>query len=247
MSPSPRVSVITPAYNAAAVLPRAVASVQAQSLRDWEMLVVDDGSTDDTLAIARALAAGDPRITVMAQARNGGPATARNRALAAARGRFIAFLDADDAWLPEKLERQLAFMTEHGAGLSYTGFWRIAAGRRWQVNVPGSVTRAQLLRGNVIGCLTAIYDREVYGTVEMPDLPMRQDYALWLDLLSRKEPALGLDLPLAEYHRTPGSLSAKRFRALGATWRLYRDHAGLSAPHAAWCLSNHLVRRLIRG
>ncbi len=244
---SPLVSIITPAFNSAKVLPRAVASVQTQSFDDWEMIVVDDGSADETFAIAQELAVQDARIRVLAQPQNTGPAQARNRAIQAAGGRFIAFLDADDAWLPEKLERQLAFMQEKRAGLSYTGFWRVSGGRRHQVQVPFSVTRQQLLQGNVIGCLTAIYDREVYGTVEVPDLKMRQDYALWLDLLARSGPAYGLDQPLAEYFREPGSLSANRFRALVATWRLYRDHAGLSRPVATWCLSNHLMKRLLRG
>jgi teichuronic acid biosynthesis glycosyltransferase TuaG len=251
IDPPITISVLMPAFNAAATLRAAVASVQAQSRSDWEILIIDDASKDDTWAVATGLAQGDIRIRTLQHAQNRGAAQARNTALAAARGRYIAFLDADDLWLPEKLARQIAFMSERGAALSYTGFWRArgtGAGeeRRQQVHAPAQVTRARLLRGNVIGCLTAIYDRALLGDCPMPDLRMRQDFALWLDILSRWDRAHGLDEPLAIHHVRPGSLTSNRLRTLRATWSMYRAHLGLPAPLAAWYMGHHLTNRLLR-
>ena len=158
-----------------------------------------------------------------------------------------AFLDADDEWLPEKLARQLGWMQAEGLALTYTGFWRVHATGRREVRVPARVDRQRLLRGNVIGVLTAICDRDQLGPMAMPLLPLRQDYAFWLDLLKRTEAAHGLQVPLAIYHVTPGSLSANRWRASAATWRMYREHAGLGPLPAAWYLASHVIRRLIRG
>lgn len=241
----PAVSILMPAYQAAATLAAAVESVQAQSWSDWELILADDGSTDGTWDLARGF--GDPRIRPIHRPRSEGAAAARNHALDHATGRYIAFLDADDLWLPEKLARQIPFMAETGAALSYTGFLRRwPDGRERVVPVPDRVDRATLLRGNVIGCLTAIYDTERLGKVPMRPLRRRQDYALWLDILARVPEARGLMEPLAIYRVSPGSLSANRWAATRDTWRMYREAAGLTRAETAWCLSSHLWRRLIR-
>ncbi len=241
------VSVIMPVFNAEETLQRAVASVQAQDYPDWEVILIEDGSSDGSADLCADLAAADPRIQVLHQPRNSGAAAARNSGLKIARGRYIAFLDADDEWLPEKLSCQLAFMQARGAHFSYTGFWRQRGTERHQVRVPERVDRNRLLKGNVIGCLTALYDRAHFGTVEMPALRLRQDFALWLKLLERGEAAHGLDRPLAVHHVQPNSLSAPKGRAIRATWQMYRSHLGLSPIRAGWYLSNHLLRRLLRG
>jgi len=241
----PLVSVLMPAFQAAAHLPRAAGSVRAQTLGGWELLIVDDGSTDTTAACARALCARDGRVRLLRHGHRRGAAAARNTALAAARGRYIAFLDADDAWHPEKLARQIAFMQATGAAFSYTGFARVSPrGVVRQVAVPAHVSRAGLLRGNVIGCLTAIYDTAQLGKVAMPDLPRRHDFALWLDLLTRTPRALGLQEVLATHWRRPGSLSSARWQATAATWHVYRAHARLGRARALGCLIAHHANRL---
>lgn len=243
----PLVSILLPAYNAERFLARAVASVREQTLTRWELLIVDDGSTDGTARLMADLAATDGRIRALTAGRNTGAAAARNLALAAAQGRFIAFLDADDTWLPGKLEAQVQHLTETGAAFGYCGFWRSAGGRSRQVHVPISVTRKQLLRGNVIGCLTAIYDSAALGRVPMPNYTLSHDYALWIDLLGRGGPGVGLDRPLAINHREAGSLTASRWRSACGTWEVLRRHAGLSRARAVWSLGNHLLRRALRG
>lgn len=241
----PTVTVITPVFNALQTLERTVASVRGQDFADWELLLSDDGSTDGSVALADRLAAEDPRIRVLRCETNGGAARARNRALDAARGRYIAFLDSDDEWVPHKLSRQIGFMQDTGAAFTYAGFWRVRDGRTRQVVVPDSVSHAQLLNGNVIGCLTAVYDSDALGRVPMPDLRMRQDYGLWLRLLRRTDRAVAVPEPLGWYHVRSSSLSAGKLAATRATWRLYRDVEELSRLRAARCLFRHLSRRLL--
>ena len=242
----PAVSVITAAHDAEATLAAAIGSVRAQTDPDWEMLIVDDASTDGTKELAAAWAARDPRIGVIARAENGGAAAARNEGIRAARGRFIAFLDADDRWRPEKLARQRAFMDARGAALSFTAYRREdGAGRDLGlVRVPAAVDYATLLKGNVIGCLTAVYDTRHFGKVEMPPLRKRQDYGLWLKLLRAGGVAHGLDEVLADYRVAPRSLSGNKLAAARGTWRLYREAEGLPLPRAAWCLAQNLAHGL---
>jgi teichuronic acid biosynthesis glycosyltransferase TuaG len=243
---TPLVSVITPVFNAAATLPATIASVAAQTFPDWEMLIADDGSTDATAAIAAAWAARDPRVRPLPGPRQG-PAAARNRAIRASRGRFVAFLDADDRWRPEKLARQLAFMQREDAPFSFTAYRREdALGRDLGVvRAPERVDHAGLLKGNVIGCLTAVYDTAHFGKVEMPPLPLRQDYALWLALLRRGGEARGLDEILADYRVAPASLSAGKLRAARGTWAVLRRE-GLPLPRALWCFARYAASGLRR-
>ncbi|NIZ15304.1 glycosyltransferase family 2 protein [Phaeobacter sp. HF9A] len=236
-----------PVYNAEMTLEQAVESVQAQRFEAWELLLIEDGSQDGSAEICARLSLKDNRIRLLRQPGNTGAAAARNAGLAAARGRYIAFLDADDRWLESKLQRQIAFMQETGTVFSYSGFWRRHGTDQYQVRVPKRVTRADLLRGNVIGCLTAIFDRTYFGELQMPLLRMRQDFAFWLLLLEHCDEAQGIDEPLAVYNVHPHSLTAGRARAMRATWHMYRTHLGLPVCLAAWYMSHHLMRRILRG
>jgi glycosyltransferase involved in cell wall biosynthesis len=248
VSGAPLVSVVTPVFNAAATLAATVASVRAQSLADWELLLVDDASTDGSLGLARALAAADPRIRVLAREANGGAAAARNAAIRAARGRLVAFLDADDRWHPEKLARQTAFMAAHGHAFVYSAYRRVApdGAPLGTVRPPPRVSREELLKGNVIGCLTAVYDSAVFGRAEMPDLRRRQDYGLWLRLLRTVPFAHGLSEPLADYRVAPASLSGGKLGAAAATWRLYRELEGLGRARAGYYLAHNLARAALK-
>lgn len=241
---APAVTVVTPARDAAGTLGEAVASVRAQTRGDWEMLVVDDGSTDGTRALAEGLAAADPRIRVLGWAGPRGAAAARNAAIREARGRVVAFLDADDRWRPDKLARQLGYMEATGIPFTFASVRRIDAEGRplGVIPAPARVDYAGLLRGNVIPCQTAAYDRIHYGPVEMPPLPRRQDYGLWLLLLARGGEAHGLPEALADWRMRPGSLSANKLLAAAGTWRVYREVAGLGRVEAAWRLVGNLAR-----
>ncbi|WP_151720679.1 glycosyltransferase family 2 protein [Gemmobacter serpentinus] len=245
---APLVSVVIPVFNAGETLAATVASVQAQSLMDWEALLVDDGSRDDSAAIMARLAASDPRIRCLSTEGQQGAGPARNAGIAAARGRFIAFLDADDQWHPEKLKLQLAAMAETGIPFSCTAYLRVNAAKdnRRVVGVPARARRADLLKTNTVACSTAIYDRAHFGPRAMPDLRRRQDFALWLDLLRDTPVVLGLPLVLMTYREDAGSLSAPKGRAAADTWRMYRQIPGLGLPQAAWYFGHYALRGLLR-
>jgi len=217
-----------PAYNAAAYLTAAVESVINQSWPQWELLLVDDASTDDTLAIARGLARRDSRVRVLQQSRNGGVAAARNRALAEAAGSHIAFLDSDDLWLPEKLESQLRFMESTGCPLCYSAYRRMDEQGRdlGTVRPPPVVNYETMLRSNFIGNLTGIYDAEVLGKQWFSDF-RHEDYIAWLELIKRAGEARGLQEPLAYYRVYTGSASSNKFRAIAWQWRIYRHSQAL--------------------
>jgi len=248
MSTAPLVSVITAAYNAEAFIAQAIASVQAQSLADWEMLIADDASGDRTAAIVEAAAAQDPRVRLIRLVQNGGVARARNAALAAARGRFIAFLDSDDLWLPEKLEHQVSFMQARDAAVSYTSFRRIdetgkQVGRL--VKVPSRLTYRQLLKNTAIATLTGIVDTAKTGPIRMTEA-RRDDYILWLSILKRGFVAHGLREDLARYRVVQGSLSSKPKRSAAWVWDVYRKVEKLNLLHAAWCMAHYGARAVLK-
>jgi teichuronic acid biosynthesis glycosyltransferase TuaG len=244
----PLVSVITAAYNAEAFIAGTIASVQAQSLSDWEMLVADDASGDRTAAIVAAVAAEDDRVRLIRLPQNGGVARARNAALAAARGRFIAFLDSDDLWLPQKLERQVAFMKAKEAAVSYTAFRRIdESGSRVGrlVKVPARLTYRQLLRNTAIATLTGMVDTAKTGPLRMTEA-RRDDYILWLSLLKRGFVAHGLQADLARYRVVRGSLSSKPKRSATWVWDVYRKVEKLGLLQAAWCMLHYGARAVAK-
>jgi glycosyltransferase involved in cell wall biosynthesis len=238
-----------PCRNAGPTVAAAIQSVQDQTLQDWELLVADDGSSDDSAAIIRERAKQDPRVIPLeSPANKTGAAAARNYALNQAKGRFIAFLDADDLWLPSKLERQLNFMQTHGTVFSYTSYYLRRTARADYIRVaPKMLTRKMLLWGNRIGCLTAVYDTKHLGKQPMPDIPKRHDYALWLHLLTLTPTAAALAEPLAIHHRQKGSLSSNSWHSTLATCRMLHAQAGLSRPAAIQATLRHVARRMLHG
>jgi teichuronic acid biosynthesis glycosyltransferase TuaG len=240
----PLVSVITPAFNAQDHIGETVASVRAQTMPDWEMLVADDASCDATQEIVAAIARQDKRVRLLATATNGGPARARQRALDGAQGRYLAFLDSDDLWLPAKLERQIGFMRETRAALSYTAFRRInedgsRIGRLRRI--PSSLTYRQLLCNTAIATLTAMVDRTRAGQVAMTDAGY-DDYCLWLSILRRGHKAFGLNEDLARYRVRGNSVSSRPLRSAGWVWNIYRNVEHLTPIDAAWCFANFALR-----
>ncbi|MDQ2069900.1 glycosyltransferase family 2 protein [Natronospira bacteriovora] len=242
MKTSPLISVVMPVRNAAPYLEQSVSSVLEQSLSDLEMLVVDDGSSDGSRAILSELAAGDERIRCLDSGGVAQAAVARNTGLAAMRGRYVAFIDADDFWLPGKLERQLELMERQGAWFSFTAYEKVdehgrRAGR--QVRVPDSVDHERLLGGCVIGCSTVVIDTQQTGTFQMPVYRRGQDYACWLRLLRNHGEARGLDEVLACYREHRGSLSFNKLAKAAANWRIFRDQEELGILRAMHCMARY--------
>lgn len=253
--PLPLVTVVIPVFNGARTLRQSVHSVLDQTCRDLELVVVDDGSTDETAHIVEELAGQDGRVRLVRRQRSGGPAAARNTGIASGTGRFIAFCDADDLWLPSKLERQLDLAESSGAALVYCGYHRVDASFAGSaadfvpegrvVHVPTRLSHAALLRRNVIGNLTAVVDTHLTGPVSMPDVPGAEDWALWLRIVRESGAAVGIDEPLALYRASqPGSHSADRWRAVRAVWHVLRCQEKLSGPSAAVHLLTGVVAAL---
>jgi teichuronic acid biosynthesis glycosyltransferase TuaG len=244
----PLVSIITPAWNAQRYIAATIASVQSQTMPDWEMLVADDCSLDRTAEVVENIAREDRRVRLVRCRKNGGPARARQAALNAASGRYLAFLDSDDLWLAAKLERQIPFMAAKGAALSYTSFRRINAdgSRIGRVRlVPLSLNYRQLLCNTAIATLTAMVDRSLAGDVSMTDAGY-DDLCLWLSILRRGHTAFGLREDLARYRVVGNSVSSRPLRSASWVWNIYRNVEHLSWPDAVWCLANWGTRASLK-
>jgi len=244
----PLVSIITPSWNVEGLIEETIRSVQSQSFADWELLIADDCSTDTTPEIIAAIGERDPRVKLIRQAKNGGPAVARQAAIDRAQGRYLAFLDSDDLWLPAKLERQLAFAKENKAALSYTAFRRInetntVTGRL--IEVPASLSHGQLLKNTAIATLTAMVDREISGPVAMQNEGY-DDFCLWLSILKCGHIAHGLNEDLARYRVRGSSVSSRPMRSAKWVWQIYRNVEHLSLPRSAWCFGHWGARAWLK-
>ena len=239
----PLVSVIMPLHNRENLLAESVRSVKEQTVTDWELIIVDDASSDASLALAHQLALEDSRIRVISLAENSGVANVRNIAISAALGKYLAFLDSDDLWLPLKLEIQLGFMQDSGVGFTFTQYRRFGSDGFLGpvVKVPSAVDYAGLLKGNVIGCLTAMIDRTKIGPFSMPSV-RHEDYATWLYILKRGHVAVGIQEDLARYRISSESVSANKRRSALWTWQIYRRTEKLSLHYAIWCFVNYVVK-----
>ena len=237
------VSVVTPALNAAASIERVVRSVAAQSVPVLEHIVVDDGSNDETLGELGRLKHQFPHLRVISLPRRGA-ARARNAGIELAQARYIAFLDADDEWQPEKLERQIVFMEDSGAVFSYGDYLRVrvSSGRARQVRTPEALTYADFLRGCPIGCLTVAYNQEALGKAYMPDVRRGQDWGLWLELTRNGAVARRYPGTEAVYHVSSRSLSRNKLHKAWDIYRIYREQEGLGAGRSLVYLAEHSFR-----
>jgi teichuronic acid biosynthesis glycosyltransferase TuaG len=237
MKDSPLVSVVMPVFNASATLPDSIESVLAQTYGNLELWVVDDGSSDDSAEVAEGFARRDGRVRVVRLLRSGVVA-ARNAATDRSRGRFVAFCDSDDLWLPEKLDRQISFMRDTRAAISATGFSRIneaGAAISGPVAMPATIRYSDILSTNSICCASVIYDVQALGKVHMhdyrasrprlplymrvgPPKPLHEDYITWVRILATGTEVKVLQEPLTLYRVRQGSHSGNKLAAAVARW-----------------------------
>lgn len=225
----PQVSIITPTYNCARFIVETIKSVQAQTFTDWEMIISDDCSTDGTYNVIEPYLQSDNRIKYICNEKNSGAAITRNNALKIAKGRWIAFLDSDDLWMPEKLERQIQFMVSNGYSFSYHDYVEIsedgkALGRR--ISGPNHITKAGMFAYCWVGCLTVMYDSEKVGLIQIEDIKKNNDYAMWLKV-ARITDCYRISSIMGQYRRRVGSISNHSYTAL-IKWhyRLFREAEG---------------------
>ncbi|MDE6264226.1 MAG: glycosyltransferase [Paramuribaculum sp.] len=229
------VSIITPSFNCSKYVKETIKSIIAQTYKNWELLITDDCSTDNSRAIIHEFCELDPRIKIFCLDNNSGAGIARNNSIKEAKGRFIAFCDSDDQWHPEKLEKQLAFMEEKGCEMSYSSYMTCnEAGKAVGIVVcRRRETLSTLKRDDKIGCLTLIYNAEKIGKVYLPKLRKRQDWAMKLKILKICGQALGIKEPLAYYRLRSDSISHKKRSLIKYNIAVYQDVFGWSNLHAS--------------
>jgi len=238
---TPAVSVIIPAHDAERFIAPALESALAQSYGDLEIIVVDDRSSDGTPGIIEGYAQRDARVRLLRHPENRGPAEARNTALRAARGRFIAFLDGDDLWMEGKLEAQLNFMEAERCAFSMTAYRRISEDGdviSGVIPVPSRLDYESGLRNTAIATSTVLLDREKTGPFEMLNTRY-DDYTLWLRLLKQGWEARGLPQDLVRYRIVKGSWSRNKLRSAWEVWRVYRNIERLTFPRALRCFVHY--------
>ncbi|MGI2808285.1 glycosyltransferase family 2 protein [Vibrio vulnificus] len=244
----PEVSIITPSYNSSLYIVETINSVCSQTFSDWEMIIVDDCSTDNSVSVIKSYIEKDPRVKLIQLKENSGAAIARNTGIDAAQGRYMAFLDSDDLWLPDKLEKQLMFMQADDYPFTFTAYDKIDENGQvfGHIGVPDKVSYSDLLKTCSIGCLTAIYDTNFYGKVYMPTNTKREDFATWLQLLKKTDYAYGLIESLAHYRVYETQTSAQKSKMAKENWRLYRDIESLNLLKASYYFSHYAIRGLLR-
>ena len=244
------VSIIMPNYNCQKFLPETLESVLNQTYPNWELLIVDDRSTDSSVEIINSYAEKDSRIKLIINQKNSGAAYSRNVALRAAKGKWIAFLDSDDLWLPEKLERQIAFMEENGYNFSFTKYAHIDENSKRTGEVvtgPKKVTKRKMFRYCYLGCLTVMYNSEVVGLLQISDgISKRNDYALWLKAC-KKATAYYLGETLAMYRKRVGSISHQsKLSLIKYHYRLFRFSENKNALSAFYYTCKNLFFGLFK-
>ena len=225
----PKVSIIMPAFNSEKFIAESIKSVLEQSWSNWELIIIDDGSTDKTIQIVNEFSSIDDRILVKKNDRNLGGAKTRNVGIVLAVGQYLTFLDSDDIWYPTKLDLQVNFMLRSEVDLLGTDYDVIDENnnRVGTKQCPAHVSIDTLLKKNTLGCLTVMLNFHKYPNVLMPDIRMRQDLGLWLKILQSGGKGACLPVATAAYRVHDKSLTKNKFRAARYTWKLYGKVLGL--------------------
>ncbi len=243
------ISIITPCYNSVNFISQAIDSVIAQTYTDWEMIVVDDNSRDNSPDIIQEYCRKDARIRYIRTERpSGSPTLPRNIGLKHARGRYIAFLDSDDLWLPTKLEKQLLLFQEDKVAIVYSNYEKISEdGKRDNRNIiaPSQVDYKTLLKGNVMGCLTVMYDSEKVGK-RFFNYIGHEDYAVWLAILKEGYIAKNTNTVTALYRVRRQSVSSNKWDVLSWQWNIYVNVEKTGIPMAVFYFVNYAVRAFLK-
>ena len=231
------VSIITPVYNAERVIERTIGSVLHQTYQNWEMILVDDCAKDNSAYLIKKMALDEPRIKYYKLEQNSGAAVARNKAIEMAQGQYMAFLDADDYWLEDRLQRELDMMKEKNCAFVYAATQMIDEQDQKIGDftpVPEWTDYKHLLKRTVIATSTVLLDMNVIGDFTMPLRRSGQDYATWLMLLRRVDKAYGITEPLVLYRISPKSLSSNKFKSIKQVYGIQTKDEGLNPIYAGY-------------
>ena len=242
------VSIITPTYNSEKFIIETIQSVQKQSYPDWEMIIVDDCSTDNTVSIVSAISKNDSRIRFFQLEENLGTGVARDLALSKATGRYITFLDSDDLWKPSKLEKQIDFLRSNNHPFTFSFYECIdEAGNALdkKIEAPKRLKYYQLFFCNFIGNLTGIYDTSFFGKIPISSIRKRQDWMMWLTILKKIKTAMPVPESLAYYRVRENSISASKFNLLQHNFKVYRTFHGFNLVVSLICMVGFLFTQLM--
>ncbi|MGX5687481.1 glycosyltransferase family 2 protein [Arcticibacter tournemirensis] len=243
------ISVITPAYNVSKHITETILSVQKQTYKNWEMIIVDDCSEDNTFEIISDFSKQDTRIKVFKHKKNAGVAAARNTALNQASGEYIAFVDGDDLWTEDKLEKQLAFMQANDYALTYTdhqNFDSDSGAKRKIITAPKRMRANDILSNTAIACLTVMINRKKVGDFQMPLLGHTEDNCTWYEILKKGHTAYALPECLSLYRVGNSSLTKNKSIAAKQQWNTYRKYFKFSVIKSAYYFSMYAVNAIIR-
>lgn len=237
------VSVVLPAYNSASYIEATIQSIRDQTYRDWELLIVDDCSSDNIEYVVERLRMKDSRIRFFRLEINSGAGIARNKGIREASGRYIAFLDSDDRWDQRKLAMQIDFMEKKKCSFSFTDYYIVNHEGDMQVfhSLKDKVEMKDMIRFNYIACSTVIYNTERLGKIYMKDYRNRQDWGLWLDILKKTDVAFCLKEPLSYYYQRKESISSNKLKLIPYHWKIYRDHLGGSFIWSLLQLTRNMI------
>lgn len=239
------ISIIMPAYNSETTIEESINSVLYQTYKNWELIIVNDCSIDNTEKIIDSYINKDSRIKKIKTLENSGVSKARNLAISNCIGNYIAFLDSDDLWLPTKLECQLAYLN-NGYNIvcsNYINFHDNNNHIRKSTNFPSVINYSMMLKSNFIGNLTGIYNSEKLGK-EYQKNKGHEDYIMWLNLLKRSGKAYCIQEPLAKYRISNQSLSGNKLKAIKWQWSIYRNELKLSLPKSIYYFSHYIINAL---
>ena len=236
------VSIITPSYNSARFINDCVNSVFEQTYTNWELIIVDDASYDNSKELISDIAATDNRIKFVFLTLNIGVAGGRNIALEKSKGRYIAFLDSDDVWKKEKLTMQIHFMQSHDVSFSFSSYEPMSENGIEifkEIKAPFKIDYNTLLKNTIIGCLTVVLDKDKIGDFKVPNLKTSQDLALWLSIMKDGVIAYGIKQSLAYYRIVGKSNTSNKFKVFVGVWKVYRNEEGLGYMKSIWCFLNY--------
>ena len=235
------VSIIMPSYNTADYISDSIRSIQAQTYQNWELIIVDDCSTDNSVEVIRSF--NEPRIKLLKNEINSGAAVSRNYALREAKGKWIAFLDSDDTWVPEKLDKQIKFMEENNYSFTFTDY-RICLNGTWlpYINTgPDVVTKRKMYDYCYFSTITVMYDREKIGLIQIANLRKNNDYAMWLQAIEKCK-AYRLPECLSYYIKHDGSVSSgSKMKLVKWHYKLFREGLGKNPVISGILTVNNLV------
>jgi glycosyltransferase involved in cell wall biosynthesis len=243
------VSIITPSYNSAKFIAETIQSVQNQTYQNWEMIIVDDGSSDETETIVKTFIEKDKRIQFYKLEQNSGPAVARNTGIEKAKGNYMTFLDADDIWFPNFIENSIATINETNVSFVFSSYRRSNENLEFVYSdfiVPQKVTYTDILKSNSISCLTAFLDVKTLGKKFMPIIRKRQDMGLWLQYLKEIPYAYGIQEPQAIYRIRENSLSRKKSDLIKYQWQFYREVEKLTVFQSIYYMLHWMYRGFMK-